>query len=391
MLLEKLLRLPGDSPQLHLRDAVYGCAGRVQLVREVMGLANADTTGARHILFGVSKNDAGETELKGLRDGALEEMETYADLVNRYIEPALKLTPIFNTVKGVLVGGLEIARCNNPPYMIKTDVSNELRRGDCWLREGGLFRPAQRSDLDRMYRATAKNRPLESANNRVLVGLGREPTNTSLTKGLPDTSRPPSSSVAARMRKEIDAREAALSVNVEDTGLARLVHARLYGNDSPYEEQGINTLVEGYNTVMDNHQDEDNYYFFESHAVHFNLSMVNTGQEPLEDVSVLLMLPWAEQFRVAERLYPPPGQSMTAKESELLGYPRVKRYNNKVQVKQEIERLEPDQVVQVFEQELRVAVTPRLAGQKVALRYSVQAKGFDRPEEGRLKLVFDKS
>ena len=38
MLLEKLLRQPIDSPQLHLRDAVYGQSGRAALFQEVLGI-----------------------------------------------------------------------------------------------------------------------------------------------------------------------------------------------------------------------------------------------------------------------------------------------------------------------------------------------------------------
>jgi len=391
LLLEKLLRLPSDSPQLHLRDAVYGRAGSAQLLQEVMGLANSDSSGVRHIVFGVSRDAANELIYTGLQEGSLEEMETYAETVKRYIEPDLLLTPIFGNVEGHLIGAVEISRGNNPPYMIKTDVSQTLRRGDCWVREGGLFRPAQRADLDRMYRVMAQRKPQPTSSNTVLIGFGNEPARTSIGLVLPDVSRPPSASIAARMEKEIDARQAALEVNVEDTGVARLIHARLYGNESPYEEHGINTLVEGYNTVLESHEDEDSYYYFETNAIKLNLSIVNTGAEPLEDVSVLIMLPWAEQFRVADKLYPAPGQSRTAKESELLGYPRVKRYDSKVQVKQEIEFLAPDETMQLFEQDLRIAVTPKLAGQKVALRYTIHAKGLERPEEGRLKILVEKA
>ena len=193
------------------------------------------------------------------------------------------------------------------------------------------------------------------------------------------------------MKNKIDARQAAQQGNVEDTGLVRLVHARLYGNESHYEEQGINTLVEGYNHVIDSHEEEDNYYFCETHAVKINLCMVNTGHEALEDVSIHLVMPWAEQFKVVDRLYGPPGQPVSLKESELRGYPRVKQYKSAVQVKQSLDLLRPDDVITVFEQDLRIAIKPKLAGQKVAIRYSIHAKGFEVPEEGRLKLVFTKA
>ena len=94
----------------------------------------------------------------------------------------------------------------------------------------------------------------------------------------------------------------ARSVNVEDTGLARLVHARLYGSELPYETHGMDTLVENYNAVVDKNREADDYYFFETCAVRFNLCMVNTGHEALDDVSVLLTFPWADSFRVADRI-----------------------------------------------------------------------------------------
>ncbi len=390
MLFEKLLQQPANSPKLHLRDVVYGAGGQSVLLQEVLGLANADSQGVRHIIFGVDRSDGNELVFTRLGDGAPEELQGYIELIRRYIEPDLKVEPLYGDVQGHLLAALEISRCDNPPYILKMDASRDLRRGDCWVREGGMFRPAQRADLDRMYRYTAKRAPQATDHNIVRVGFNSNPTQTQISVALPDNSRPPSSHEAYRMQNEIDARKEAQSVNVEDTGFVRLLHARLYKDDRPFRDQGISTLVEGYNTVLDSYQEEDDYFYFETHALKLNFSMVNTGHTALEDVSVLMILPWAEQFRTAEHLYGPPGKSHTAKESELLGYPRVKHYKSAVQIKQEIARLEPDQVVPVFEQAIRISVKPELAGKKVAIRYSIHANGFERPEEGRLKLVMAK-
>ena len=62
MLLDRLLQQPDDSPRLHLRDAVYGAEERAAMLREIMGLANAETAGPRHVLFGVSRGDSGALE-----------------------------------------------------------------------------------------------------------------------------------------------------------------------------------------------------------------------------------------------------------------------------------------------------------------------------------------
>ena len=118
--------------------------------------------------------------------------------------------------------------------------------------------------------------------------------------------------------------------------------------------------------------------------------MVNTGHEALEDVSIMLTLPEVEEFKVVDRLVPPPGTARTLKESELLGYPKVNIYNNAVHVKYKIDRLEPDQPIRVFGEDLRIRVLPQLAGRKVRIMYTLHASGFKNPEQGRLTLLFSK-
>ena len=52
----------------------------------------------------------------------------------------------------------------------------------------------------------------------------------------------------------------------EDTGLARLAHARIFGADEPFVRRGVDTLVEQYNCTTDEYSDADNYYYYEQQA-----------------------------------------------------------------------------------------------------------------------------
>jgi hypothetical protein len=391
MHLENLLKKPADSPDLHFREAMYGTADHTALLQEVMGLANADIgSGHRYILFGVLLAGEGKPGFMPLPEGALKELQTYADIVNQYLEPDLKVAPLYGDIQGNFVAALEISLCTNPPYVVKLDVSAELRRGACWVREGGLFRPAQRADLDRMYRHAAVNNKTASNNNIVHVGLGHNPNNTRLKLVLPDVMNPPSLIAASRIQDEINSKRVVADADFVDTGMDRLIHARLYGNESNFKEQGLDTLMEDLDVVKERHRDDDDYYYQEANAVKINLSMVNTGHEALEDVSIMLILPVVEEFKVVDRLVPPPGTARTHKESELLGYPKVNIYNNAVHVKYKIDRLEPDQPIRVFDEDLRIGVLPQLAGRKVRISYSLHASGFKNPEQGRLTLLFSK-
>jgi hypothetical protein len=387
MLLEKILQQSADSPGLHLKDAVYGDGGQACLLQEVMGLANASAKGSRYIVFGAVRNAAGKLEYTGLGKGALEALQNYVEVVKAYIEPELALEPFYGDVHGHLVAALEIKACTNPPYMLKVNASRALTRGTCWVREGGVFRPAQRVDLDRMYRANSAKKLVDTRSHVVQIGFENDPARTIIGVRLPDVSNPPSQRAASRMIQKIEAKKEAADVSLEDTGVARLVHARLY-DDQEFEDHGITTLVQGYNAVIDDCRDADDYYYFESNAIRLNFCLVNTGQQPLEDVRLMLTFPQAEELQVAEYIYGPPGSHASVKESGLMGYPQVKAYKTAVQVKQEYDLLAPDQITVAFEQPLRLAVRPELAGKKLAVRYSLHAKGLKQPEEGILKLVF---
>ncbi|MGI9292221.1 MAG: AlbA family DNA-binding domain-containing protein [Gammaproteobacteria bacterium] len=391
MLLETLLKLPNDSPQLHLRSDVYGKSGAADLLREVMGLANADAgKGSRYILIGVSRDQNGQLEFKGLNKKALAEFQRYPAQVLKYMEPDLKVTPSVADLQGNMVAVLEIPQAVNSPYMMKVDASKELQRGACWTLEGGVFRPAQRADLDRMFSFAIKTQEKKADTSVLRVGQVEDPNNKSISLEIPGKAIPPSIVAAERIKKQIDAKKVVEQNNVEDTQIGRLMNARLSGSDSDFSGQGVDTLVEQYNAVMERYSSHDYYYYFETQAVRLNLAVVNKGPELLEDVNLMLMLPRAEQFRVSDRLQPEPGNSRSVQESELLGYPKVKIFDKAVQVKASIAELQPDQVVQAFEQDLRIAVDPALAGRTIVAKYSLQAPALEQPETGELLLKFAK-
>jgi hypothetical protein len=386
MQFEKLLQQSPDAPELLLQGNAWGVAEHAVLLREVLGLANAAAKGPRYILFGVRRDDKNLSYLK-LSDNELQLLEAYPDLVSRYVEPRLTVETIAGTANGHLLAALIITSCDNPPYIIKTDASRDLPRGSCWVREGGLCRPAQRADLDRIYQVSSKLQSV-TVQSVVQLGIGADPVQKILTLSLPDASNPPSVQVAARLKKEIEAREAARQTNIEETGLARLMHARFYGNDKPFAGHGLDTLVQRYKTVVDNYGEQDNYYFFETQAIKLNFSVVNTSQVALLNVRISLTLPYADSFRIADQLYGPVDKPISRKESDLMGYPAVQRHPKAAQVVVNLSNLEPDSITPVLEQSLRIAVSPELAGKKVALRYLVEASGLVRPEEGTLKLTF---
>jgi hypothetical protein len=381
MLLEELLKQPQDSSKLVLHRQPYGKRNHEQLIREVMGLANANVYGARYIVFGVDQ----QAGVIGLSESAVGELKSDNRLAARFIEPALEMAPIFAEVDGKRVAILEIDGCDDPPYVVREDISAGLRRGACWVREGQTFRPAQRTDLDRMY--AAKDGAGEPP---VHVGLNGDPLCSVLELRVPDTTCPPSRKALQKIKQAIEAKKSTRAVyGKDDTAMARLVHARLYGAHAPFERRGLDTLVRGIKTAGEDHRDADRYYFFEEHALRLNLAVSNRGRETLERVKLVISLPRVPGFDVAPRVYSPPGETPSKHESDLMGYPRVKRSRDSIQVRCTIGTIEPDESTAAFGSPLRMAVGAAMKSQKIGLRYTLAAKNLDGPIHGRLKLKFN--
>ena len=396
MLLENLINQPRETLEICVRDRAYGTSGRADLIRDVMGLANLPGSEPRYIIIGATREEQGIAPV-GLDEAALAEVETYAELIGQYLEPELSVNIDCGSLKGKILAVIEIRACDNPPYMVSTDLSQDLKTGSCWIREPGLFRAARRRDLDRMFGQRAAPAAENAAvaetpapQNSVLIGFNNDPTADEWATRLPDLAAVPSVVAAKRLQDQIQVVKAAGEQDVADSSVARLVHAQQYGAELPYDERGVNTLVENYNSVSDDFVEADEYFYNETNALKLSLCVRNTGEEMLENVTVVLTLPVVDEFRVVEHLCPPPGNERSRHESDLFGYPDVTYYKAAAQIRQEVESLPPGAECPLFESALRIALRPAIAGKKIAIRYALHARGLSEPEEGVLKLLLKK-
>ncbi len=383
MFLEQLLDQSPDSPGLIFRRQPYGERAREQLVREIIAIANMELDTPRYIVFGAEPG-FGLVDLIGLEKIDLDVIKKDARTASQLIEPSLQVSPIFAQLRGKQIAALEIDGCADPPYIVREDITERLRRGECWIRAGDDIRPARRADLDEMFarRRTSRQAPVQ-------VGLGKDIGCQVLEFTVPDTSNPPSQQALKKIEQAIAAKKAAQQMlGRDDTGMARLVHARLYGAEVPFESRSIETLVEGLNGAQEEYGEADRYYFFEQQAIKLNLAVENIRQSVLTGAAIEINLPRAAGFDVADGLYPNPKAPASGLELELLGYPAVTKSDDTIRVRASLGDLPPGTRQAAFETPLRLAVGPQMKRQKVALRYTVVAQGLSHPCRGRLKLKF---
>jgi hypothetical protein len=383
MLLEQVLSRPAGSPGLLLRADVCEADGRAALVRDVLAAANADAGPVRHVVCGVEPV-AGRIRVLGLDRDALERFRAFAGGLADLIEPSLELKPVFAEANGGAVAVLQVSGCNDPPYTLRERVSDTMRTGACWVSAGGELRPARREDLDRIY--ARRNEPTAVS---VEIGMNGDPACQQAEFTVPDSSCPPSERARQQLLAAINAKKAAEEVlETEDTGMARLSHARIFGQSVPFVPRGMDTLIQQYNLATDDCADADQFYFYEQQAVRLELTVRNNEQSPLDAVEVELNLPQVPGFEVAERLCPDPDGSRSGIEFALLGYPEVRCMARQAVVRANIGTLPAGRALPLFETPLRLRVGPGMRGMKVAIKYQLTARGLVEPLRGRLKLVF---
>jgi len=276
MLLEKILNHPADAPNVIFRAHVYGVDKQEDLVRQVMALANLTHVETRYIVFGIERKH-GCDDVIGLTEEDLQAIKIQNRLLAKVIEPEIQLIPIFTTVRGKTVGALEISACDNPPYVVKDDMSDRLRRGECWVVGDSGMRPAVRQDLDRMY-AQKSN----SASSHITVGLGEDLGCQLMEVQIPDRSGLPSREAGKKLRQAIQSKRSTRKMlGTDDTAIARLVHARIHGPDLPFNPSGTQTLIQGFHRSKEEYREADEYYLYEECAVKLNLVIRNDSSLPL--------------------------------------------------------------------------------------------------------------
>lgn len=382
-MLQQLLNETANRRGLVLWPEAPRADQQVAVAQQLLALANLDLEGTRRIVFGVEQGVSGACVL-GLEPEQVQAVTLLSRDLPGMIEPALQVNAVIAEIDGRRIAVLEIDGCENPPYVLRNAIAAELRTGACWVQDEEGLRPARRTDLDRMYRRRGQVVP-------VRVGIGTDPDCQEWSLAVPDTSEPPSRLAQRKLQLAIDAKKTAAQLDCdEDTAMARLAHARIFGVDEPYVARGIETLVEQYNASTDEFRDQDEHYFREQRAVKFNCTLSNLTAGALDDVLLELMLPHQRDFLVCDRLYRKPDAPTSKVEQRLLGYPEVHLKDQAASIQARLGRLEPGATLQAFETALRIAVGPGMRGRKVAVKYRLTAAGLDEPLRGRLKLQFSR-
>ena len=270
--------------------------------------------------------------------------------------------------------------------MMRTDHSETLRRGDAYLRVENMPVKMGRRQLQSMF----EKKFVDSVGaEKVEIGFPGEIIHKDLRINSVDLSDLPST-LASEKIMELMGIHTDKKNRGSTTVIARMVHARLFGSDDPYENRTRDELQEDLDQIKQKHAIEDQHFLFEGNVESLQLVVLNQGEEAIEEASLKLVMPRHDAFHVARQL---PRQRRGGKfvertPEELADYPSVNIKDDAVHISSILGDVPPDSPKLAFTIPLRICVGTDLAGRKFGINYALDGRNFRRPATGKLRLLF---
>jgi hypothetical protein len=349
-------------------------------------MANASIEGARYIVVGAEFDSRGRKQLYEVNNGDFSGKPSYQALANEYIEPPIKIRYQAVQVDGKRLGVFEIGDCQDRPYMMRVDYSEQLRRGDAYISVNEAAIKMGRRQLQDLFEM--KFRDSVSLAD-IEVGFPGEIIHKHMQLPTCDLSELPSAVASNKLQQLMK-----IQMKSRNSGstsvLARLTHARLYGSDDPYVNRSPAELMDEMKHIRRKYRDHDQHFLFESHAEKLQLVVYNQGKEEIRDASLALALPNHKAFYIADRLPKLPRRDRFADRSaeEQSLYPSVSVRKNRVHVSVKIGDIPVGEPVEIFSAPLRLCAGHDLRGGRCEARYSLFGQNLRSPAKGELRLQF---
>jgi hypothetical protein len=384
--LARIVRSETPSTSVQFRKQTYGRTGVRSFLRDVLAMANAAVEGPRYIVTGAEIDPRGRKLLHGVAREDFSGRPAYQALANEYIEPAVRIRYQPVTIDGERIGVFEIGDCQDRPYMMRVDYSENLRRGDAYARVNEAAVKLGRRQLQELFEVKFQESVSTAA---IEVGFPGEIIHKDLRVATCSFAELPSAVASAKLHELIEAKDR-VQGSAANTMVARLTHARLFGTDSPYEERSTDEIRQEIAQIERRYRDEDSHFLFEQHATSIQLVIYNQGHEDIHDASITLVMPNPPAFHVATALpkVSRDGRFIERAPHEQSDYPAVTLRDNAIQVSAKLDEIRSGEPLNIFEIPLRICAGTDLKGRRMGIQYSLQAQNLRAAAAGKLRLLF---
>jgi predicted HTH transcriptional regulator len=204
----ELVRNGAADSALAFREQVYRRGQQGELLRDMIGLANAAAAGPRFLILGVD-DSAGKRRIPGITPRSWKSFcEALPDFLARAVEPPLRFSLETLNVEGSLVGAVCVEPCEDPPYLLARRVSAHMPAGGGWIRRGTRVRRLLRRHLERIFAARFRSEAIGD----IAVGFPGELPREEIELPVLPLDALPSAAAAQKLERMLNAKRVSRSV-----------------------------------------------------------------------------------------------------------------------------------------------------------------------------------
>ncbi|HVW15220.1 MAG TPA: ATP-binding protein [Mucilaginibacter sp.] len=357
-----------------------------EFIKDIVAFANADYNGDRYIIIGLKKT---ATEINFNNIGNPEDGAAIQQRINAAIEPELNVTYCPYQYQGHNLVILTIKNPDKPPYVITKDIINKdklVRKGECWVRKGERKEIASRKDLDRMYFSFLDKNNFEDAISFVFTESKSDSLNISAAKDF----RLPSQSKIEDLEYHINLKEIELAKEQDPykNPLATYLPTSsksVFGTLQQTYSYAQNSLIELKNKLIDvkeNSWQHDEIYLFQEKSSKVNFTILNSGEEYLQDVMLEIEMPKVSGIFVFDEFLEYPSYNplkVTPPSFDIIRYPSVKDDEKSYYIREKIGSLKHKIAQSALKVPFRILVTEESIDKRIVLKCTLYAENLKKP------------
>lgn len=145
----ELIEYGYECDYLDFKERQYNKEKSMDLISDIMAMANSRHNGDKYIIIGVKDRPEGK-EIKTIEPKDFIDSSNYTQLIHSNVEPEIRFDYFKYEYKGSLLGVFKIYNTDDKPYMMRKKY-DRLNEGLCLIRKSSTNTLAKRSDFDYMY------------------------------------------------------------------------------------------------------------------------------------------------------------------------------------------------------------------------------------------------
>ncbi|WP_430974673.1 AlbA family DNA-binding domain-containing protein [Sunxiuqinia rutila] len=299
-LIDDIIQFENENTALDFKAIQYKRNKFENLLKDFLSMANANTKEERYIIIGVNHKSNGNRDIIGVNEDFIDEA-IYQQLIIENIEPEINFKYFPYKFETKTLGIFQIKDCLNPPYMLKKDFGS-LKKGDSFIRKGSHQTRVTRADIDFFI---SQKLTLGYFTGSLSLYFSESKNKRLILKALSKIDYP-SDKAAKKIKRIIKEKEEKLKHTDDMIGMFAITQGLNMLTGTPYENRSISTLRENLENVKETYQADDMYYLFEEKSHKINITIINNGEEYIEDASIEIIIKRNDCFLIADSVYNKP-------------------------------------------------------------------------------------